>query len=84
VIAGVVGAVGQAIAGFSSGGCLTSIALGFIGALIGAWLSEKLRLPELFVIEVGNSNFPLIWSVIGATLFVALVSLLTRGRRPVR
>ena len=34
-IAGIVGALGQAIAGFSRGGCLTSIAVGFIGALLG-------------------------------------------------
>ncbi len=32
VIAGICGSVGQAIGGSSRGGCLVSIALGFIGA----------------------------------------------------
>ena len=32
LVAGVCGSVGQAIAGYSRGGCLVSIALGFIGA----------------------------------------------------
>jgi len=80
VVAGVAGSIGQAIAGFSRGGCLTSIALGFVGALIGVWLSRKLGLPELFMIHVGGTGFPIIWSIIGATLFVAVISLVSRSR----
>jgi uncharacterized membrane protein YeaQ/YmgE (transglycosylase-associated protein family) len=81
IVAGVTGAIGQAIAGFSRGGCLTSIALGFVGALIGVWLSRKLGLPELFMIHIGGTGFPIIWSIIGATLFVAVIALLSRSRR---
>lgn len=80
VVAGVAGSIGQAIAGFSRGGCLTSIALGFVGALIGVWLSRKLGLPELFMLHVGGTGFPIIWSIIGATLFVAVISLVSRSR----
>lgn len=78
LIAGLCGAVGQAISGFSRGGCLVSIAIGFIGALLGMWLSRQLGLPELFSIQIGTTNFPIIWSIIGAALFVAVISLLTR------
>jgi len=81
IVAGVTGAIGQAIAGFSRGGCLTSIALGFVGALIGVWLSRKLGLPELFMIHIGGTGFPIIWSIIGAALFVAVIALLSRSRR---
>jgi uncharacterized membrane protein YeaQ/YmgE (transglycosylase-associated protein family) len=35
IVAGLVGAIGQRLPGSSCGGLLTSIALGFIGALIG-------------------------------------------------
>ena len=35
VIAALCGAIGCAIAGGTHGGCLVSIALGFIGALLG-------------------------------------------------
>ena len=80
LVAGICGSIGQAIAGYSAGGCLVSIALGFIGALIGMWMSRKLGLPELFVISIGGERFPVIWSIIGAALFVAVLSLVTRRR----
>jgi len=80
VIAGVCGALGQAIGGYSRGGCLVSIALGFIGALLGSWLAGFLKLPELVVIPVGGTHFPVIWSIIGAALFVALINLISRRR----
>ena len=79
-VAGLCGAVGQALGGTSRGGCLAAIALGFIGALLGMWLSRQLGLPELFQLEIGGTRFPIIWSVIGAALFVALLGLLSRRR----
>jgi uncharacterized membrane protein YeaQ/YmgE (transglycosylase-associated protein family) len=81
VVAGVCGAIGQAITGYTSGGCLASIALGFIGALVGVWLSRTMGLPQLFVVEVGGTTFPIVWSIIGGALFVAVLGLATR-RRP--
>ena len=81
IIAGLCGSLGQAITGYSRGGCLVSIALGFIGAVLGMWLSTKLHLPELFSIRIGTTSFPIVWSIIGSALFVALITLITR-RRP--
>ncbi len=81
LIAGVCGALGQAITGFSRGGCLVSIALGFVGAILGMWLARQLGLPELFQIQIGTTSFPIIWSIIGSALFVAIITLITR-RRP--
>jgi uncharacterized membrane protein YeaQ/YmgE (transglycosylase-associated protein family) len=78
LVAGICGALGQAITGFSRGGCLVSIALGFVGAVIGMWLARALGLPELFAIQIGTTNFPIVWSVIGSALFVAIIALLTR------
>jgi uncharacterized membrane protein YeaQ/YmgE (transglycosylase-associated protein family) len=78
VIAGLCGSLGQAITGYSRGGCLVSIALGFVGALLGMWLARNLGLPELFSVQIGTTSFPIIWSIIGAALFVAIISLLTR------
>jgi len=80
LIAGLCGAVGQAIGGYSHGGCLVSIALGFIGALLGTWLARAIGLPELFAIPAGGMNFPIIWSIIGAALFVAVINLISRPR----
>ena len=80
IVAGVCGALGQAISGYSRGGCLVSIALGFIGALLGMWLARNLGLPELFAVRIGDTSFPIIWSIIGSALFVAVITLITRPR----
>ena len=80
IIAGICGSLGQAISGFSRGGCLVSIALGFIGAILGMWLARQLGLPELFSINIGGTNFPIVWSIIGSAVFVAIISLITRRR----
>jgi uncharacterized membrane protein YeaQ/YmgE (transglycosylase-associated protein family) len=80
VIAAVCGALGKALAGGGSGGLITSIALGFIGALLGPWVAGQLRLAEPLVLQVGGQPFPIVWSIIGAALFVALLHLMS-GRR---
>ena len=80
LIAGVAGAAGQSISGYYLGGCLVSIVVGFVGALIGMWLARELGLPELLVITIGNEPFPMVWSVIGSALFALMVGLLTRRR----
>lgn len=80
LVAGVAGAVGQAIVGYSRGGCLVSIALGFIGAFIGILIARALGLPSWLAVRIGSTTFPVLWAIIGAALFVALVARL-RGRR---
>jgi uncharacterized membrane protein YeaQ/YmgE (transglycosylase-associated protein family) len=82
LIAGICGSLAQAIAGYSHGGCLVAIVLGFIGALLGSWMARTLQLPEPLVVQVGGRNFPVVWSIIGAALFSAILSVFTR-RRPV-
>jgi len=81
LIAAIAGGLGRAIAGGTHGGCLVSIALGFIGALLGSWIAHRVGLPEPLMINVAGAPFPFLWSVIGAALFVAVVVLLSGGRR---
>ncbi|HXU35924.1 MAG TPA: GlsB/YeaQ/YmgE family stress response membrane protein [Blastocatellia bacterium] len=78
IVAGICGSIGRAIAGYSHGGCLVSIALGFIGALVGVWLAGLLHLHNIFEVEIGGEHFPIIWSIIGSALFVAVISFFTR------
>lgn len=78
VIAAICGAVGKAIAGSSRGGLIVSIVLGFIGTLLGPWVARQLSLPEPFMITIGGHPFPVLWSIIGAALFVALIHLISR------
>jgi uncharacterized membrane protein YeaQ/YmgE (transglycosylase-associated protein family) len=83
VIAAVCGAVGKALAGGARGGLLVSIALGFIGALLGPWVARQLHLAEPLVLQVSGYPFPIVWSIIGAALFVAFLHLMS-GRSWVR
>jgi uncharacterized membrane protein YeaQ/YmgE (transglycosylase-associated protein family) len=78
VIAAVCGAVGRALGGGVRGGLIVSTALGFIGALVGPWLAAELKLPEPLVVNVSGHPFPVLWSIIGAALFVALIHLISR------
>ena len=57
------------------------IALGFIGALVGLWLARLLGLPELFTVSISGTRFPILWSIIGSALFVAIISFIARSRR---
>jgi uncharacterized membrane protein YeaQ/YmgE (transglycosylase-associated protein family) len=81
IVAGLCGSIGQAISGYSRGGCIVSIAIGFVGALIGTWLARELDLPEIFVLELGTTRFPIVWAIIGSTLFVAVIGLLSTPRQ---
>ena len=80
VIAGFCGSVGSGIAAHRTAGCLGSIALGFIGALIGTWLARTLHLPEVLAVQFGRKGFPIVWAIAGAALFSGVLSFLTRPR----
>ena len=80
VIAGICGSVAQALAGFSRGGCLVSVAVGLIGALLGTWVAQSLGLAELLAVRIGGETFPILWSIIGGALFVAVLGLLSARR----
>lgn len=79
LIAAICGSVGQSLAGYSLGGCLVSIVVGFIGAYLGMWLATEFGLPELWNLNIEGKSFPVIWSVIGSALFALVVALLRRA-----
>ena len=56
------------------------IVLGFVGAFLGSWLADVFDLPAFFAVSIQGQQFPVLWSIIGAALFVALLSLIS-GRR---
>ncbi|HSL89626.1 MAG TPA: GlsB/YeaQ/YmgE family stress response membrane protein [Ignavibacteriaceae bacterium] len=75
IIAGIAGSIAKTLVGFKRGGCVISIIVGFIGAYIGTILARELNFPDLFSIDIGEVTFPVIWSIVGAALFVAVLSL---------
>ena len=80
IVGGLAGAIGQRLAGYSRSGCLTSIALGIIGAFIGSWAVKQFNLPEFYMLRIGHTSFPIVWAIIGAAVLVAVFGLLTRRR----
>jgi uncharacterized membrane protein YeaQ/YmgE (transglycosylase-associated protein family) len=81
LIAAVCGSIAQALVGYSRGGCIVSIVLGFIGAFLGWWIADALNLPLLFQLNIQGQNFPVIWSIIGGALFVAVLNLISGRKR---
>ncbi len=79
IIAAIIGFIAQSLVGYRGGGLLVTIALGFIGAVFGTWLAQRMGLPEIFSLQIGDITFPIVWAVIGAALFVALVAIVARG-----
>ena len=80
LIAGIVGGLGQAISGYSFGGCLMSILVGFVGAYVGVWLAGQLGLPELFTVNINVQPFPVVWDIIGSAILSLILGLFTRRR----
>ncbi len=82
IVAAVIGSLGAAIAGRREQGCVVNILVGFIGGLVGRWLSRTLEISDPANLTIGETTFPLLWSIAGAALFVAVITLLTgRGGR---
>ena len=79
-VAAVCGSIGAALVGYTTRGCLTSIILGLIGALIGTWLSRELGIRDFLYFQ----RIPIFWSIVGSAVFVAVIGLLSgrsRSRR---
>jgi uncharacterized membrane protein YeaQ/YmgE (transglycosylase-associated protein family) len=80
VVAAICGAIGQALVGYSVGGCLVSALVGFVGALFGSWLAAQFSLPEPLPIRIGTETFPVVWSILGSALLVMVLSLINQQR----
>lgn len=76
LVAAICGGLGQSLAGYSVGGCMVSIVVGFIGAYIGIWMADRMQLPELFTITIDGKSFPILWAVIGSAVFTFIIALL--------
>ena len=80
LVAGVIGAIGAAVGGSSSSGCLMSIVAGFVGAIIGHYLRIFFHLPTFWTVNVAGTKFPIIWSILGAAIFVVVLRVILNRR----
>jgi uncharacterized membrane protein YeaQ/YmgE (transglycosylase-associated protein family) len=79
-IAAICGAIARAVAGGTGGGFLISLLVGFLGAFIGTWLARMLRLPVVFAVVIDGHPFPVVWSIVGGMVLVAIAHVLMRPR----
>ena len=77
LIAALIGALAQLLVGYTRGGCLMSLLVGLVGALLGSWIASLLRMPPLLVF----GGVDVIWTLIGSAVFILILSLVMGGRR---
>ena len=80
IIAGITGGIGRSLVGFKRGGCIISIVVGFIGAYIGTILAREFNFPDFLSFEIRGIRYPVVWSIIGAAVFTAVLSLIVPKR----
>jgi uncharacterized membrane protein YeaQ/YmgE (transglycosylase-associated protein family) len=79
VIAGVCGAIARAVAGGTRRGFFMSVLLGFAGAIVGTWFAREFHLPPLIVVTIDGHPFPIVWSIVGGIVLVAIAHVLRGG-----
>lgn len=81
LIAVVCGSLAQLTSGYSRGGWIVNLGVGFAGALTGLVLSRFLHAPEIYNFEYRGVDFPIIYSLVGAALFLAAIGFLVKPSR---
>lgn len=80
LVGAVCGAIAQMIVGFSVGGFLASMVVGFLGALVGTWVARAIHLPSLLAVNIEGYTIEVFWAILGAILLVLLLSVVRRRR----
>jgi uncharacterized membrane protein YeaQ/YmgE (transglycosylase-associated protein family) len=84
LVGGICGAIAEMLVGYSPGGFLASVAIGFLGALLGTWLAPQIGLPSVLAVNIGGYTIEILWAILGAMLLLLILSLFRRSyyRRP--
>lgn len=80
LVAALCGIIGQMIAGYSVGGLVVTVLIGFAGAWLGWWIAREFSLPTFVTVDVDGRTFPIVWSIIGSAILAAFAGFLTRAR----
>lgn len=81
IIAAITGSIARSLVGFDRGGCILSAVVGFIGALIGTWLAREFNWPDILSFTIRDITYPVLWSIIGAVIFTAILSLISPKKK---
>ena len=80
VVAALCAGVAESLLGIHAG-FFGSVVIGWLGAFVGTWVARKTGLPELFVLRIGDMAIPIVWTIVGSFLLVAVVGLFRRTAR---
>jgi uncharacterized membrane protein YeaQ/YmgE (transglycosylase-associated protein family) len=81
IVAVVCGTIAQLTSGYSRGGLIVNIGVGFLGALAGVVVSRSLNAPVIYDLKYRMIDFPIIYSLVGCALFLAAIGLLVKPHR---
>ena len=80
LIAGILGAVSSAIERRNATSFVASVLVALVGAVVAPWVAGHLHIAELINLRVDDQPFPLVSSVMGGVIAVALVHLMSGWR----
>ena len=78
LVGAICGAIAEMLVGYSPGGFLASVAIGFLGALIGSWLAPRIGLPSILAVTIGGFTIEILWAILGAVVLLLILSLFRR------
>ncbi|MBK9714124.1 MAG: GlsB/YeaQ/YmgE family stress response membrane protein [Kouleothrix sp.] len=84
LVGAICGAIAEMLVGYSPGGFLASVVIGFLGALIGSWLAPRIGLPSILAVNIEGFRIEILWAILGAVILLLILSLFRRSyyRRP--
>jgi uncharacterized membrane protein YeaQ/YmgE (transglycosylase-associated protein family) len=78
-IAGVCGSAARGIAGGTGGGFIAWVLLGLLGALVATSIAGVAHLPAPWTINGATLRLPIVWSIIGGVILVAIAHALMQS-----
>ncbi len=75
------GTIAQVTSGYSRGGWIVNLGIGFLGALAGVVVSRLLNARVIYDLEVGAAHYPVIYAVIGSVFFLATIGFMIKPSR---
>lgn len=82
LVGAICGAVAEAVVGFSPGGFLMSVAVGFAGAWLGGVIAPRIGLPSLLAVRIEGYSIEVVWAVLGAIVLLLAMSVIRRFFSP--
>jgi uncharacterized membrane protein YeaQ/YmgE (transglycosylase-associated protein family) len=79
LVGAICGGIAEMLVGYSPGGFIASVIVGFLGAMIGTWLATQLGLPAVLPITVQGYTIEVLWSILGAVILLLVLSAFRRG-----